>query len=44
MFEMQEDISATEFRELLSSGKSINKFLPEHVSEKEIREIFDKVS
>ena len=44
MFEMQEDISATEFREALSTGDSIKKFLPEHVSEKEIREIFDKVS
>ena len=44
MFEMQEDISATEFREALSTGDSIEKFLPEHVSEKEIREIFDKVS
>ena len=44
MFEMEDDISATEFREALLKGDPIQKFLPEHVSEKEIREIFDKVS
>jgi len=39
MFEMREPISATEFRNALANGKSIQKFLPEGVAEEEIRKL-----
>ena len=39
MFEMQDSISATEFREALANGDSIQKFLPEGVDENEIKEL-----
>jgi hypothetical protein len=40
MFEMTDEISATEFREALSTGDSIKKFLPDCASEVFIRELF----
>tara|TARA_R110000772_G_scaffold223676_1_gene334245 strand:- start:3549 stop:4061 length:513 start_codon:yes stop_codon:yes gene_type:complete len=40
MFEMTDEISATEFREALSTGGSIKKFLPDCASEDFIRELF----
>ena len=39
MFEMKENISATEFREALLNGDSIQKFLPEGVDENEIKRL-----
>ncbi len=39
MFEMREPISATEFRDALANGKSIQKFLPEGVDEDQIRKL-----
>ena len=39
MFEMQDSISATEFREALANGDSIQKFLPEGIDENEIKEL-----
>ena len=39
MFEMKENISATDFRKALESGGSIKEFLPRGVSEKEIKQL-----
>ena len=39
MFEMKENISATDFRRALENGDSIQDFLPEGVNEKEIRQL-----
>ena len=39
MFTMEDDISATEFREALSNGESIAKFLPDGVDEKVVLEL-----
>ena len=39
-YEQEEFVSATEFREALSAGKSIDKFIPDHVEEEEIVKIF----
>lgn len=38
-FEMKDEISSTEFREALSNGESIAKFLPNHVDESQIIEL-----
>ena len=40
VFKMNDNISATQFRQALESNKSIQKFLPNHVSEEEIRSLF----
>ena len=40
MFEMKDDVSATEFREALKAGESIDEFIPDHVSAEEIKKIF----
>ena len=39
-YEQEEFVSATEFREALSLGKSIENFIPDHVSAEEINKIF----
>jgi len=39
-YEQEELISATEFREALAEGKPIDKFIPDHVLEEEIKKIF----
>ena len=39
-YEQEEFVDATEFREALAQGKSIKKFIPDHVSEEQIRKIF----
>ena len=40
MFEMKDDVSATEFREALMNGKSIQRFLPDGVREENIIKLF----
>ena len=40
MFEMKDDVSATQFREALKAGESIDEFIPDHVSAEEIKKIF----
>ena len=40
LYEQEEFISATEFREALSQHKSIERFIPSHVKEEQIRKIF----
>ncbi len=40
MFEMQDSISATDFREALRNGESIVEFLPDHVSEEQFMQLF----
>jgi nicotinic acid mononucleotide adenylyltransferase len=40
MFEQQDDLSATDFRKALENGKSIARFLPDHVSESQITALF----
>jgi hypothetical protein len=40
MFEMKDEISATQFREALRNGESIAKFLPDGVSEEQIMQLF----
>jgi len=39
-YEQEHLISATEFRKALAAGKSIDKFIPDHVSAEEIKKIF----
>ena len=39
----QMQISATEFRNALENNESIQKFLPDHVSESEIRALFNSI-
>jgi hypothetical protein len=39
-YKQEEFISATEFREALAAGEPIDKFIPDHVSEEEIKKIF----
>ena len=39
-YKQEELVSASEFREALSSGQSIKKYIPDHVEEKEIINIF----
>ena len=39
-YEQEELVSATEFRRALSTGESIDKFIPDHVSAEEIKKIF----
>ena len=43
MFEQKDDLSATEFRKALESNESIQKFLPDHVSESEIKALFNSI-
>tara|TARA_B100000035_G_C20819851_1_gene473724 strand:+ start:112 stop:633 length:522 start_codon:yes stop_codon:yes gene_type:complete len=43
MFEQQDDLSATEFRKALKNNESIQKFLPDHVSESEIKALFNSI-
>ena len=43
MFEQKDDLSATEFRKALENNESIQKFLPDHVSESEIRILFNSI-
>jgi len=40
MFEMQDSISATDFREALRKREPIAKFLPDGVSEEQIMQLF----
>jgi len=40
VFKMNDDISATQFRQALGNGESIKKFLPTHVSEEDVSELF----
>jgi len=40
IFEQQDDLSATDFRNALSSGDEISKFLPDHVDENEVLRLF----
>ena len=40
MFEMKDELSATNFRKALENGQSIQAFLPHHVSEEEIVRLF----
>jgi nicotinic acid mononucleotide adenylyltransferase len=40
MFEMKDDVSATEFREALMNGESIQRFLPDGVKEENIIKLF----
>lgn len=40
MFEMKDDVSATEFREALMNGKPIQRFLPDGVREENIIKLF----
>ena len=39
MFEQQDDLSATDFRKALENGESIQAFLPDGVSEEQIRKV-----
>ena len=41
MFEQKDDLSATQFRKALESNESIQKFLPDHVGESEIKALFN---
>ena len=43
MFEQKDDLSATEFRKALENNESIQKFLPDHVSESEIKALFNSI-
>ena len=43
MFEQKDDLSATEFRKALEKNESIQKFLPDHVSESEIKALFNSI-
>ena len=40
VFKMSDNISATQFRQALRNGESIKKFLPTHVSEEDVSELF----
>ena len=40
IFEQQDDLSATDFRMALSNGDEISKFLPDHVNENEVLQLF----
>ena len=40
VFKMSDNISATQFRQALQNGESIKKFLPTHVSEEDVSELF----
>jgi hypothetical protein len=40
MFEMKDDVSATQFREALMNGESIQRFLPDGVREETILKLF----
>ena len=39
-YEQEDLVSATEFREALATGKSIDKFIPDHIESEEILKIF----
>ena len=39
-YEQEEFVSATEFREALAAGSSIDKFIPDHVNEEGVLKIF----
>ena len=41
MFDQKDDLSATQFRKALESNESIQKFLPDHVGESEIKALFN---
>ena len=43
MFEQKDDLSATDFRKALENGESIQKFLPDHVGESEIKALFNSI-
>ena len=40
IFHQQDDLSATDFRKALLDKVSIEKFLPEHVNESEVKQLF----
>jgi hypothetical protein len=40
IFQQQDDLSATDFRNALVMNEPINSFLPDHVNEEEISELF----
>ena len=43
MFEQKDDLSATELRKALENNESIQKFLPDHVGESEIKGLFNSI-
>jgi len=43
MFEQKDDLSATQFRKALENNESIQKFLPDHVGESEIKALFNSI-
>jgi len=40
VYEQEELVSATEFRQALASGDPIKKFIPDHVEEEEVIKLF----
>ena len=43
IFNMRDKLSATDFRSALQNNESISRFLPDGISEEEVKELFNNI-